>query len=255
VGNSKIFNSPPIMLFQVIFDRRHWLGLLRIFFVTKQPIRFLIIYLSLSDERMDSDDFIIRYRYKGKSKSISVRGAHDYSTFFEVFCRKDYAVTNLGMVVVDIGSNIGITDRFYLENGTKFIYLYEPDKANLNFLRRNIANFNEGYVLEERAVSTSSGASFFEFEKTGRYGRLDDSNNLDDGIRRERTEVEVIGIEDVLASALVSFDSIDLLKIDVEGIELDIVNAIPAHYLSRIRMIQYETFPQGIVTLKPAQIT
>jgi FkbM family methyltransferase len=251
MGNYKIFNRPLVMLTMVIFNRRNWLGLARIFSVTKSPIRFLIIYLSLSDERMGSTDFIIRYRYKGKSKSISVRGAHDYSTFFEVFCRKDYAVTKLGMVMVDIGSNIGITARFFLENGAKFIYLYEPDKVNLGFLRRNIANFTDCYVLEERAVSTSSGTSFFEFEKTGRYGRLDDSNNLDDGIRREITEVEVIGIEDVLATALVNFDSIDLLKIDVEGIELDIVKAIPANYLSRIKMIQYETWPEGIVTLKP----
>jgi FkbM family methyltransferase len=200
---------------------------------------------------MKSTDFEIIYRTAGKLKSISVRGAHDYSTFFEVFCRKDYAISMPGMVVVDIGSNIGITARFFLENGAKFIYLYEPDKENLDFLRRNIANFNDCYALDERAVSTSSGTSFFEFEKTGRYGRLDDSNNLDDGIRRERTEVEVIGIENVLASALVIFDSIDLLKIDVEGIELDIVNAIPANYLSRIKMIQYESWPEGIIALKP----
>lgn len=251
MGNIKIFNRPPIMLFQIIFDRRHWLGILRIFFVTKHPIRFLIIYLSLSDERMGSTDFIIRYRYKGKSKSISVRGAHDYSTFFEVFCRKDYAVTKLGMVVVDIGSNIGISARFFLESGAKFIYLYEPDKENLDFLRRNITDFRQSCILEEKAVSISTGTSTFEFEKTGRYGHLVNNKNLDVGIRRKRTEVEVIGIEDVLAFALVSFDSIDLLKIDVEGIELDIVTAIPANCLSRIKMIQYETWPEGIVTLKP----
>jgi len=254
MGNIKIFNRPPVMLFGVIFDRRHWLGLIRIFFVTKRPLRFLMIYLSLSDKRMDSADFVIRYRNRGKLKSISVRGPHDYATFFEVFCRRDYAVTKTGMVVVDIGSNIGITARFFLESGAKFIYLYEPDKENLDFLRRNIANFRHNYVLEEKAVSISTGTSSFEFEETGRYGRLVNDKSLDDGISRKRTEVEVVAIADVLSSVLLNFENIDLLKIDIEGLELEIVKAIPPHNLERIKMIQYETWPEGIVTLKPAQI-
>ena len=252
MGNIKFFNRPPVMLFEVIFDRRHWFGLVRIFLIIKRPIRFLMIYLSLSDERMDTADFIIHYRYRGKSKSIFVRGPHDYATFFEVFCRRDYAVTKPGMVVVDIGSDIGITARFFLESGAKFIYLYEPDKENLDFLRRNIVNFHHSYLLEEKAVSTSGGTSSFEFEKTGRYGRLVDNKNFNVGTSINRTEVEVAGIAEVLSSVLLNFEKIDILKIDIEGLELEIVQAIPPRYLVRIKMIQYETWPKGIVTLKPA---
>ena len=73
-----------------------------------------MIYLSLSDLRMKRSDFEIFYRHKGNSKSILVRGSHDYSTFFEVFCRRDYAIMKPDMIVIDIGSNIGITARFFL---------------------------------------------------------------------------------------------------------------------------------------------
>ena len=245
----KIFNRPSVMLLKVIFDRRHWLGLFRIFLVTKRPIRFLLIYLSLSDKRMGSDDSIIGYRYRGKSKSISVRGPHDYATFFEVFCRRDYAAAMPGMVVVDIGSNIGISARFFLESGAKFIYLYEPDKENLYFLRKNITDFRHSYILEEKAISISTGTSSFEVEKTGRYGRLVNDKSQNDGISRNRTEVEVLGIADVLSSVLLNFQDIDILKIDIEGLELEIVKAIPPQSLARIKMIQYETWPEGIVTL------
>jgi len=243
------------MLFQVVFDRRHWLGLVRIFLVAKRPIRFLIIYLSLSAKRMSSTDSIIHYRYKGKSNSIFVRGPHDYATFFEVFCRRDYAITKLGMIVVDIGSNIGISARFFLESGARFIYLYEPDPENLDFLRRNIANFGDTYRLEEKAVSISQsqgGTSAFKVEKTGRYGRLVSDKSIDVGISSNRIKVQVLGIEDVLGSVLLNFENIDVLKIDIEGLELEIVKAIPPHHLAKIKMIQYETWPEGIVTLKPA---
>lgn len=210
-----------------------------------------MIYLTLSDSRMDSTDFEIKYRSRGKTQSIYVRGPHDYCTFFEVFCRRDYAVKKSGMVVVDIGSNIGISARFFLENGAKFVYLYEPDRENLQYLRKNITNFSERYALESKAVSISSGSSSFEFEKTGRYGRLVDNVNRSKGRARNTTEVEVIGISDVLASVFLDHDNLDILKIDIEGLEVEIVKAIPSTYLPKIKMIQYETWPGGIVTLLP----
>ena len=130
--------------------------------------------------------------------------------------------------------------------------MYEPDKENLDFLRRNIVNFQHSYVLEEKAVSISTGTGSFEFEKTGRYGRLINDKSLDVGVSRKRTEVEVLGIAEVLSSVLLKFENIDILKIDIEGLELEIVKAIPPQNLARIKMIQYETWPEGIVTLKLA---
>jgi FkbM family methyltransferase len=251
IRNFKIFNRPPVMLRKVILDPRQWIGLLRIFLITKKPFTFLIIYLTLSYSRMNSTDFEIKYRYKGKTQSIYVRGPHDYCTFFEVFCRRDYVVKKSGIVVVDIGSNIGISARFFLENGAEFIYLYEPNQENLEYLDKNIVNFFQRYALESKAVSIATGTNLFEFETTGRYGRLADKSNLDDGIARNTTEVEVIGISDVLASVFLDHGSLDILKIDIEGLEVEIVKAIPTSYLSKIKMIQYETWHDGIVTLLP----
>jgi FkbM family methyltransferase len=121
----------------------------------------------------------------------------------------------------------------------------------LQYLRKNITNFSQRYALESKAVSISSGSSSFEFENTGRYGRLVDNVNLNDGIARNTTEVEVIGISDALASIFLDHDNLDILKIDIEGLEFEIVKAIPTSYLPKIKMIQYETWPEGIVTLLP----
>jgi hypothetical protein len=99
-----------------------------------------------------------------------------------------------------------------------------------------------------------TGTSSFEFEKTKGYGRLIDNKNLDDGISRKRVEVEVVGIAGVLSSALLNFENTNLLKINIEGLELELVKVISPRNLERIKMIQYETWLEGIVTLKPAQI-
>jgi FkbM family methyltransferase len=200
---------------------------------------------------MSGDDFNIKYRFKGKNRSIAVRGPHDYSTFFEVYCRRDYKVKSPDSVVLDIGSNIGITARYFLENAAEFIYLYEPNLENLNLLRMNIEEFAGRYVLAEKAIAISSGTSTFEFDGTGRYGRLVDVKNPEDGIPRQRTEVEAICIMDAIDAVFTKFNKIDILKIDIEGLEKEIVKAIPQNRLAKIKMIQYETWPKGIVTLEP----
>jgi len=247
----RIFNRPPEMLRQVIFDPKHWLGIIRILFILREPFHFLTIYLTRSESHMSGDDFNIRYRYKGKNRTIAVRGPHDYSTFFEVYCRRDYAIKSLNPVVLDIGSNVGITARYYLENVAEFIYLYEPNLENLNLLRKNIEDFAGRYALEEKAIAISSGMSTFEFDSTGRYGRLLDVKNPEDGIPRQRTQVDAMSIVDAIDAVLINFKKIDILKIDIEGLELEIVKAIPQNRLAKIKMIQYETWPKGIVTLEP----
>jgi FkbM family methyltransferase len=235
------------MIKTVLFKPQQWMGFVRVFLTVKKPLRFLILYLSLSDKHMKSSDFEIHYRFKGKNQKLELRSVHDYCTFFEVYCRRDYWAGTPDMVVVDIGSNIGITARFFLNNGTKFIYLYEPDPTNLVLLKRNLKDYVEKFHLSEIAVSVSSGSEFFEFEKTGRYGKIFHSSTPEMLQIGKLSKVEVTGIEEVLSEVFQKFSQISLLKIDIEGLELSVLKAIPLRHLAKIGKIQYETWPNGVI--------
>jgi FkbM family methyltransferase len=159
---------------------------------------------------------------------------HDVFTVHEIFAREDYrAGAELG-VAVDIGSNIGISATYFLtRNRSSRCYLYEPVPRNVERLRANLSGYEDRYELQEVAVGPLSAMVEFTLEPTGRYGGIGVSG--DDQIR-----VRCRAISEVLDEVLERESTIDLLKVDIEGAELDTVRAIPARQLKRIGTVCFE---------------
>ena len=88
----------------------------------------------------------------------------------------------------------------------------------------------------------------FQSDKTGRYGHLVENSDLTE-INYEKSIVEVIGIEEALGVVLQNYDNIGLLKIDIEGLELEVLRAIPQSQRVKIARIQYEIYPEGVITI------
>ncbi|MDA8744869.1 FkbM family methyltransferase [Rubripirellula amarantea] len=166
----------------------------------------------------------------------------DMLTVNEIFCRKDYDADSSINVVVDIGSNIGISGLYFLtRNDHVRCYLYEPDPANIPKLESNLASYKDRYTLYENAVSYESGRLQFGTEPTGRYGGLGVSTG-------NYIEVETITINDVLADVLSKETHVDILKLDIEGLEVDTVSAIDPKYLDKIGRIYFEYMEPAPVT-------
>ena len=158
----------------------------------------------------------------------------DMLTMNEVFCRRDYAAGPELGVVVDIGSNIGISALYFLtRNDRSRCHLYEPVPENVERLRRNLAGFEDRYEVHEVAVADREGPVEFGIEPTGRYGGI--------GLNYESTiEVECLEINRVLDHVIAREGRIDLLKLDTEGMELDTVRAIRPELLETIGVVYFE---------------
>ena len=159
---------------------------------------------------------------------------HDMITVNEIFCREDYGNGKQAAVVVDLGSNIGISALFFLtHNPSARIWLFEPVPENVERLRANLSAYAERWSLTQAAVAPQPGRARFGVEASGRYGGI--------GLQLERSiEVECAGINEVLAGVLAEHERIDLLKIDTEGTELDIARAIRPELLERVNTIYLE---------------
>lgn len=170
-----------------------------------------------------------------------LHSSHDLLTLNEIFCRLDYVAIPETRVVVDIGSNIGISALYFLtRHEDVFCHLFEPVPANVQRLRKNLEHFENRYRLGEVAVAEFTGTSSFSVEPTGRYG----------GIGAEwptQITVPTVSINDVLRSVLEEAPEIDVLKIDVEGLEVRLARAIDPELRGRIRRIYLEATPQGPV--------
>lgn len=170
---------------------------------------------------------------------ITLFNNQDAITVHEIFCRGDYSCPTPPQVVVDLGSNIGVSALYFLTLASStYCELYEPDPRNIPKLMSNLQAFDGRFTLHEAAVADREGILSFTREPTGRYGSLE--NPLPGVANTERIDVRVEHVNNVLRQALSRHGKVDLLKIDTEGSELATLMAIEPELRARIRHIVIE---------------
>jgi FkbM family methyltransferase len=179
--------------------------------------------------------YTCRVRTPTGTVAVAAYSHHDIFTVHEMFAREDYRAGPDVRVIVDIGSNVGISGLYFLSrNSTSRCYLHEPVPRNVERLRANLAGLEPRYELDEVAVAAQGGVVDFMVEPTGRYGGI--------GLPgAEQIRVRCRPVGEVLGNVLDREGVIDVLKIDTEGAELETLLAIPVDQLARIRTIYYET--------------
>jgi len=146
-----------------------------------------------------------------------------------------------GGVLMDVGANKGFYSRELLKqyaNHVSELHVFEPSKD----LTKRFLNFNDPRVrVNNLALSNESGTAFL-FKVSGNSGL----NSLTKR-RLDHINVHMNDVEEISAITLDEYVSknnithIDLLKIDVEGHELDVLNGA-SRFLqdNKIKCIQFE---------------
>ena len=169
--------------------------------------------------------------------SPTLYSSHDFFTINEIFCRNDYELGDSRSIVLDIGSNIGLSALYFLtRNPDNYCYLHEPGPANIERCERNLEGFEGRFSLATTAVGIERGPVSFGLEPTGRYGGITVKSST-------RIEVLCEHINDVIERILTKHARIDLIKIDTEGMELATAKAIDARFFPRISRIYMECEP------------
>jgi FkbM family methyltransferase len=176
---------------------------------------------------------LFRYRERVGGMTVLVRhGSADPVTLGEVFHERDYEPppeVPLGgpRHVVDLGANVGYFGAFALGRWPEArVVAYEPDPANAAVHLRAIALNGLADRWELRRAAAAAADGELRFRASGdALSRADASGEL------------VVRSEDVLPVAA----DADLLKLDVEGAELDVIRGA-ADTLARgsIDVIQFE---------------
>lgn len=138
-----------------------------------------------------------------------------------------------GQVVYDVGANIGfftmLCSRLVGPQGK--VYAFEPMPGNAATLRHNIAlNGLSNVVVVEKALSSSSGNAELFISHWSAFHSLNvegavKKGNLGPGTG-ERISVETVTLDEFVSQDGVSAP--DLIKIDVEGAELVVVQGMLA---------------------------
>ena len=223
-----------------LFKKPFYLALVNIFVYFRSPLQVLIRYVF--EVGSYPQQFFVR-------TPLGLQGAtafshHDLITLIECFGKLDYKASKDTSVVVDFGSNIGISALYFLtRNSSIKVYLFEPVPKNIERLRENLKGFERRYRLEECAVGVETGKFDFACDDTGRYGGLikGGASYFSEWSTDNIIQVRVILANQVLEEILNSHRSIDIVKIDVEGYENKILSNLKPEVLSRIKRIYVET--------------
>lgn len=170
----------------------------------------------------------------------------------EIFINLSYFcnVYNDSPVILDIGSNIGISTLFFKRLfPDSIIYCFEPDPHVFGILEKNVKeNDLKNVFLINSAVSDhsggaslyvpswSSGSSSLFLKKLEIEKGFADMTMLEKNAIKEK-EVEVMRCSQFIVDK--GINRIDLLKIDAEGAEERITNDIKP-FLNRIGMLMME---------------
>lgn len=148
-------------------------------------------------------------------EGFETKNSWDKDIFKESFISNDYGISELNEndVIIDLGGHIGSFSRMCHKNGSRRIFGFEADNINFKYYQ---ANSLDGMTCVNKAVWRSD----IDVETLKFDSNIVDANTGMGTFFGEGTiEVECVKLDDVLEN----FESVRILKIDVEGSEYPIL--------------------------------
>lgn len=135
--------------------------------------------------------------------------------------------------IIDCGANVGLGVIFFKEQYPRSrVIAFEPERTIFSYLKKNVENLQlEGVELINKAVWSRNELLLFNNEGAD-ASRLAAFENKDGGFSSSY-EVEAVRLSEFIDQ------EVDLLKIDIEGAELEVIREIEPK-LRRVRHIFIE---------------
>ncbi|GIS85348.1 MAG: hypothetical protein CM1200mP16_16480 [Nitrospina sp.] len=128
---------------------------------------------------------------------------------------------------------------FFTRNNSSKVYLFEPLPKNISRLKANLEGFENRYELKSVAVGLENGMPILDMKPQEIWWLQSDLPKT--------IQVEVLMAEEVISEILDKEGHIDILKIDVEGLEAAIIKSLSFNSLKNIDRIYAETrYPKNL---------
>jgi FkbM family methyltransferase len=152
-----------------------------------------------------------------------------------------------GMVVVDIGANLGYYTVLAAKavGPTGMVVAFEPDQTNYQMLLNNIQENNLGNIKTLNVALGSSPGTANLFRNDLNYGDHRLWDNSRDGAGRESVTVQVEPLDKALKDC--NINKVDFIKIDVQGYECQVASGMKGLLASSNSLtVLSEFWPYGL---------
>ena len=173
---------------------------------------------------------------QGSTMYVAEKYGWAHAIYHEIYNLQDYYMNRIktindGDVVVDLGGNIGVFNRWAYSQGASIVISFEPDKRYFEVLSMNA---NPKSILFNAAVSDKIGTiDLYESNHLGGSNIF-----LSNTLNVKHYPVRTYTLDYLFESGLI--DRIDFLKIDIEGAEQLALKGISDENLKRVKTISME---------------
>ena len=161
-------------------------------------------------------------------------GTHDVPTIIDTVIREEYGHFNLDapLRIVDAGAYIGDVSAYFLSQypGVHCIAL-EPNKENYEIAKKNLSPYGSRIRLLKKGLYSQE--TNLTFTGTGTGGGIGDADAAD------CQTIQTTTVSQILKE--IPEGHIDLLKIDIEGAELEVFQSDLRDWLPKVKRIIVET--------------
>jgi FkbM family methyltransferase len=165
----------------------------------------------------------------------------DKETFKEIFNQNIYNIKLpiVPKLIIDAGSNTGFAALFFkIKYPEAKIISLEIETENVKMIKKNLKGYKDIEIIQKGLFNKKS---FFKIEDP--YNATN-SFVIKEVIPGENYDIESITIDEILNST--KAETIDILKIDIEGAEKDLFEKDYENWLPKVKIIMVETHDRMI---------
>lgn len=166
-------------------------------------------------------------------------GTSDIQTFEQLFYEDEYgfALDFVPRTIIDGGANIGLAAIYFSNKYPEAkIISIEPEPSNFEMLVKNTVNYNNVSAHNAALTKNSKAKIIIEDKGLGHWGFM--TTEVSGDVPQDAVVIPTISIFDLMREN--NFESIDLLKIDIEGAEKELFETGYESWLPKTRVLVVE---------------
>jgi len=198
-------------------------------------IRGFVFWFSLLREKLYKKGQIFSVRVPGIRSNVFLRAnTSDLQTLCQIFCHAelDTPISRSVSYIIDAGANIGLASIFLANKFPEArIDALEVAQDNIDMLRLNVRSFKN--VVVHPVGLWSRKACLQIVDPTVEPWAIRVQESTEEG----SAAIPAVGVLDLVATS--GYEQIDILKIDIEGAEIEVLDASAA-WIDRVKTMYIE---------------